>query len=107
MSLDGAIRLHTDQLQAILEAISFGDRAPSALIEGYAVLNGELIRRRRLAGEQEDIQRQLGVCPACGKNATVVNTGSDRFVCRSRELSPGRAVVGCGAMWRGARTGPR
>jgi hypothetical protein len=103
--LDGAIRLETDQLMAILEVLEHvTDEIP-----GRAVLQAELERRRRLGmGMVEaDADTQLGVCPACGKSKTVVNTGSDRFVCRSRELGPGRGVLGCGAMWRGARTGPR
>lgn len=52
----------------------------------------------------QDIQHQLGVCPACGKAETVVNTDSDRFRCINVERGPG-GILGCGAMWRGARLG--
>lgn len=46
----------------------------------------------------DDVQAQLGVCPACAKNAAVVNTVGDRFVC-----DPARG--GCRAQWFGARLG--
>lgn len=116
--LDGAIRLDTDQLVTILGALHQGT-------PGREVLQVELDRRRALGmvrtarftgkhsiGEHlpgeaipDPIQHQLGICPACGKSETVVNYEADRFTCVNLDRGPGRAVLGCGAMWRGARTG--
>lgn len=46
----------------------------------------------------DEIQAQLGVCPACGRNASVVNTEGERFLCEPM-------TGGCGARWSGARLG--